>query len=111
MAYVVAVGYVTVPTNVGRGVAHVDIPRGATLPRDVPREDVDRLLALGHIEEPDGSGVDENEDGVPEGSARQVMEWVGSDPERAAMALDAEQAKGDNARSTLIASLQKLVEA
>lgn len=109
--FVVTAGYVTVITAVPGGRAHVDIPRGAALPADVPQEDVARLLALGQIEEPDGPGVDTNDDGVPEGSARQVMEWVGSDPERAAMALDIEQAKGDNARSTLVASLQKLVQA
>lgn len=59
-------------------------------------------------EDPDGPGVDTDGDGVPEGSAKQVLEWVGDDKERAAMALDIEQAKGDNARSTLVASLTKL---
>lgn len=107
--HVVTAGYVTVITAVEGGRAYVDIPRGAALPADVPQEDVARLLALGHIEEPDSS-VESDGVSVPEGSAKQVMEWVGTDPERAAMALDVEQAKGDNARSTLVAGLQKLIQ-
>lgn len=46
--------------------------------------------------------------GVPSGSAREVLDWVGDDPERASAALDAEQAKGDDARTTLMARLSRL---
>jgi hypothetical protein len=59
--------------------------------------------------------VDVDGDGVPDGSARQVTDWVnrGEDADevrdRAAMALAAERGKGDDARSTLIAALEKLV--
>lgn len=49
MTYVVTAGYVTVETVVPGGRARIDTPRGAALPGDVPQEDVDRLLALGHI--------------------------------------------------------------
>lgn len=46
--------------------------------------------------------------GVPDGTATDVIRWVGDDPARARQALDAEQAKGDDARSTLVAKLGKL---
>src|SRR5882757_2700324 len=41
---------------------------------------------------------------VPDGIAEAVLSWVGSDPERALAAWDAEQAR-DKPRSTLIAAL------
>lgn len=44
--------------------------------------------------------------GVPEGTIAEVLAWVGSDPDRAQQALDAERA-GQN-RSTLITQLQEL---
>jgi hypothetical protein len=37
-----------------------------------------------------------------------VLGWVGDDPGRAAEALEAENAKGDAARSTLVAALKKI---
>lgn len=40
-------------------------------------------------------------------TAKEVLAWVGDDPERAAEALDAEQAK-DSPRSTLVKQLEKL---
>lgn len=45
---------------------------------------------------------------VPDGSARDVIDWVGDDRDRARAALDVEQAKGDDARTTLVAKLTKL---
>lgn len=51
MAYKVKAGYVTVQTKTGKGRAHVDIPRGSELPGDVPAEQIQALLRLGHIEE------------------------------------------------------------
>jgi hypothetical protein len=65
--------------------------------------------------EPEEPAVDVDGDGVPDGSARQVTDWVnrGEDADevrdRAAMALAAERGKGDDARSTLVAALEKLV--
>lgn len=56
----------------------------------------------------EGPAVDLDGDGVPDGTANQVLEWVGSDRERAAAALAAEHAKGDAARSSLVAKLEKL---
>lgn len=121
MGYRVVAGSVTVETNVGPGRARIDIPRGQLLPDDVTDEDRRRLVADGHVEEvqpddPDGSGVDENGDGVPEGSAAQVLAWVNEGDgeerlDRARMAQEAELVKGDNARKGLLADLGKIVEA
>lgn len=47
---------------------------------------------------------------VPGGTVADVMAWVGDDPDRARRALDAEAAKGDKARSTLVDSLTVVVE-
>jgi hypothetical protein len=71
----------------------------------------DYLFATGSPVEEVASGpaVDTDGDGVPEGTIPQVEEWVGDNHERAAQALEAEQAKGDAARSTLVASLEKLL--
>lgn len=65
-------------------------------------------------DDPDGPGVDLDGDGVPEGSAPQVLDWVnagGSEAavkDRATLALTAEQAK-EKPRSGLITSLTKLL--
>lgn len=47
-------------------------------------------------------------DGVPAGTATKILDWVGDDKDRAAAALDAERAKGEGARSSLVAKLEKL---
>ena len=70
-----------------------------------PVEVVEPLEAV----EPDGPGVDLDGDGVPEGSAHQILDWVAGDPARAQAALDAEHAKGDAARKVLTADLTKLI--
>ena len=59
--YTVTVGYVTVETAVPGGRAAIDIPRGATLPTDVPDEQVANLLALGHIADADAAVEDDIE--------------------------------------------------
>jgi hypothetical protein len=51
MALIVTAGYVTVETAVPGGRANVDIPRGEVLPDDVPDEQRENLLRLGHVEE------------------------------------------------------------
>lgn len=50
-------------------------------------------------------------DQVPDGTVAEVADWVGDDRDRARAALDGEQAKGDGARSTLVAALEKLLSA
>lgn len=44
------------------------------------------------------------------GTANEILAWVNDDPERARQALEAEQAKGDAARSTLVKSLEKIAD-
>ena len=50
---------------------------------------------------------DSNE--VPDGTAKEVTDWVGDDAERAQRALDAENAQGEDARSTLIEDLERVI--
>lgn len=45
-----------------------------------------------------------------DGVAKDVLAWVGDDPDRADEALEAEQAK-DSPRSTLVKALQKIADA
>jgi hypothetical protein len=74
MGFRVVAGFVSAETTVeGGSRAVIDIPRGAVLPGDVPAEQVERFLTLGHIEphepvedggepepeEPEGDGLDE----------------------------------------------------
>lgn len=58
--------------------------------------------------EPEGPAVDTDGDGVPDGSIKQVLAWVGDDAARAAAALAAETAKGDAARAGLLTALGRL---
>ena len=45
-------------------------------------------------------------EGVPEGTAAEILEWVGDDPQRARAALEAEQASS-SPRVTLVATLER----
>lgn len=45
---------------------------------------------------------------VPEGTAVDVLDWVGMDKDRAAAALAAEKGKGSDARTSLVSKLEKL---
>lgn len=107
----VVAGYVTVETAVPGGRARIDVPRGAMLPEDVPAEDRDRALAAGDVEPVDDEPAEEllppgpDPDAVPDGTIAVVLDWVANDPARAQRALEAEEARGDKARSTLVADL------
>lgn len=57
------------------------------------------------VEEPDAPPAELDIDGT----AAAVLAWVGEDPERAAEALEAEQAK-EKPRSTLVKQLEKLAD-
>lgn len=59
---------------------------------------------------PPPGGVTLANAGVPDGTAKDVLDWVGDDSARAQAALSAENAKGDDARSTLVAKLTKLAD-
>lgn len=121
MKWRVDAGYVTVPTAVpGGGRARIDIPRGELLPDDVPSEDIGALSARGAIVPADDDGAEPEVveppagDDVPDGTAAAVIEWVTADPDRQAdrarAALEAEQARGEQARKVLTADLAKLAE-
>jgi hypothetical protein len=114
VGHIVTDGYVTVPTAVDGGVAHVDIQRGAILPADVPAEHVEALLARGAIAatdaEPEQASAVADPDAVPAAAAAEVLAWVDGNKDRAAKALEVEQAKGEQARKGLTAELTKLVE-
>lgn len=75
MRYTVVAGYVTVETAVPGGRAQIDIPRGASLPDDVPEEQVAILLRLGDIE---ATGQEAAEPGPLErpGVRASKAEWV-----------------------------------
>lgn len=85
-------------TDVGNLAFYGDAPKETAFPVFVPAPVVD-----------DEPAVDGDGDGVPDGSAKQVLAWVRDDRDRAAQALAAERSKGDDARSTLVAALEKLV--
>lgn len=120
MGHVVKAGYVTVETAVPGGRAQVDIPRSARLPDDVPEAEVRALLERGDIE-PDApaprpapqpvKAPEPDPDAVPDGTIPAVIDWVDGDKVRAQRALDAEQAKGETARTTLVNQLQQLLAA
>lgn len=59
---------------------------------------------------PDGDDADQADGGddVPSGSIADVLAWVDGDPDRARAALQAEQARGDRARTGLIEPLTQL---
>lgn len=47
---------------------------------------------------------------VPDGTVKEVKDWVGSDPEKAREALELEESRGEDARSTLVAYLEAIAE-
>lgn len=74
---------------------------------------IDRLRgAIKSKKDPDLREVDDDEarnrDEVPSGAITDVLDWVGDDSDRAQRALDAERAKGDRARSTLVSDLEQI---
>ena len=47
---------------------------------------------------------------VPDGTVKEVLDWVGDDKSRAEAALEAEDEKGDDARVSLVEKLEAIVE-
>lgn len=88
--------------------------QGAVLPDGLNEDRVAGVIADGLVseEDRDEAVIDDDvdtDDQVPDGTADEVLAWVGSDPERAKLALAAEQA--GQKRSTLTDKLTKLAEA
>ncbi|MFJ5973517.1 hypothetical protein [Streptomyces sp. NPDC093060] len=77
-----------------------------------PLDDEARALLEAPVEEPEEKPepAEPPEELDIHGTAADVLAWVGDDPERAAEALEAEQAK-DKPRSTLVKQMEKLVGA
>lgn len=57
----------------------------------------------------DAAEGDDTEE-VPNGTAKEVLDWVGDDEDRAQRALDVEEAKGEDARKGLTRDLQAKLE-
>lgn len=115
-SYVVTAGYVSVVTAVRGGRAAVDILRGQVLPEDVPAEQVGTLLRLGHVAEVTAEPAEPATPAAPtvgpaDGTIAEVLGRVAGDPEKALAAWQAEEAKGEKARSTLLRDLTAIVEA
>lgn len=131
---VVVAGYATVKTQVGAGMAYVDVAQGQPVPDDISDEERDRLIRDG-VAVPDGQATDDrvvehtapdgspvarpvpgevepdeiDPDVIPAGSTEQVMEWVGDDLARARVARHEERAKGDKARAGLLERLEQKI--
>lgn len=118
---VVRAGSITVLTQVGAGRAYIDVPQGATVPKDISDEDRERFTASGAIGKRDDDStytgaaarpvageVEPDEidtDVIPGGTVEQVLAWVGDDLARARVARHEELAKGDKARQSLLKAL------
>ena len=77
-----------------------------------PNETVDEVTdERPEYVEPEITETEETtEEKVPEGTAKEVLEWVGDDKDRAQAALDAEEAKGNNGRKGLKRELNEKLE-
>lgn len=117
--YRVTAGAVTVEMDVPNGPAGArarqDVRHGLLLPTSVPETEIRALLELGDI----APAYDVEDDGaaepigleLPEGmSVATTLQWVGSDVERAALALTVEM-DTEFPRSTLVDRLEKLIAA
>jgi hypothetical protein len=118
---VVLAGSVTIKRQVGAGEAFVDVPQGHVV-GEIDDETRDGLLKRGAIGRRDGKPyeaaarpvpgeVEPDEipgDLLPGGSVEQILAWVGDDLARARVARDMEEAKGKQARATLLERLDEV---
>ena len=88
-------------------VANYLLDSGAPVMANESDEQAEELVtdsgATEEVEETDELNID--------GKIEDVLAWVGADADRALEAHSAEEARGDKARSTLLAKLAELVEA
>lgn len=85
----------------------------AHLPEDLmPHEFIDPFAPFGRVDtsrqEAEKKATTHSDNGVPKGTSKEVLKWVDGDPEKARLALDAEQADG-TPRKGLEKDLQELV--
>jgi hypothetical protein len=89
--------------------------RGAVLPEGLNEDRVADVVGLGLVAEVevDAAAVEQGDtadpNAVPDGTADEVLAWVGDDPARAARALVAEKI-AEKPRTTLLDKLAKLTE-
>lgn len=96
---------VTAPLVVLKGAngAHHHLYAGTPVPEGMDDEHVAQLLKAGMLAEV-------KVEAPKEPSVKEILAEVGEDKEKAAVALEAEKAKGEDARTSLVEPLQKLLE-
>lgn len=77
----------------------------AAVTKDAPQPEPDLSVQTGE----QAPAPQVNENGVPQGTATEVLDWVGEDKDKAQLALDAEDASGEP-RKTVVAKLQGILE-
>lgn len=90
---------------------YVLVPAGVQVPGDILEEDAKRLLAEGYLVERESSTDDDDRGGDKPAKVDDILAEVGEDKAKATEALEAEKARGDAARTTLLAKLQSIVDA
>lgn len=112
----------------GRGAVYVGgqiYAEGATIPKDVEVgdhvftdvDDVEGNVSVSIMQpqtaesQAAAAAADGGGDGPADGTVDEVLTRVGDDPAAAQAALDAEAAKGEKSRSTLVEKLQAVVDA
>lgn len=112
---------VSAPAPLPRDPSTGEIPSTVAEQPAVVLDEADRCTACGgtglrgdelaRADEPSTADAEPDEadgDEVPDGTAKEVLAWVGSDPDRARRALQAEQQREDP-RSGLTGALEKVV--
>ena len=105
-----------VVVNEDMKVFHGHVPTELKKGQEVSGSLAELLLAgasrkVTRVDDPEPPAGDEPPDGLDiDGKIDDVLAWVGDDPERALEAHSAEEARGDKARSTLLAKLAELVD-
>lgn len=92
-----------------QGGSRTNVHKGQPVPASADPDDVKRLLKEKYLAEVDDTDAAEPESKEP--TVKEILAEVGDDKEKAAAALEAEQAKGDKARSSLVEKLQAVVDA
>lgn len=93
---------------------HPDFHEFGTWPEDEEHPMSPKIRAVGTAEPVDAGGesqVVEEPAAPPVATIAKILDEVGDDPDKALAALEAEQARGDDARSTLVDKLTKIVDA
>jgi hypothetical protein len=108
MSYTVTAAVVVLRLEDG---GRVYVYRDGVLPSSAEKEHVDQLLADKMIEKTKAPKADAGSDAGKEPTIKEILADVGEDKAKASAALEAEQAKGEKARSSLVEQLQAIVSA